>query len=366
MSKVSPARRIAWPLAKLLAFAAVTLVVTGLLAQSLGAPPVGSLWGGGAPSYHARFTDVTGVLPGDDVRIAGVKVGRVTRVRLVDTATPAAAGGAVAELTFTVDRDVPLPTSVRATIRYRNLVGQRYLALAEGPGGAATLGGTLRPGGTIPLPQTAPALDLTTLFNGFQPLFSALNPHDVNTLAYEIIQVLQGEAGTVAGLLHHSASLISTLADRDAVIAKVIGNLNAVLSTLDGRRAALAQTIDALQQFVSGLSADRTAIGQAVTSISDLTSATAGLLKDARPDLSADIGGLGSLAGILNDNSATIDATLAQLPGEYQSLTRTASYGSWFNFFLCDFDGRVTLPGAGSVNPASFGSPAAACKGGGR
>ena len=59
-------------------FAAVTLVLTGLLAQSLGVPPIDSLWSGGAPSYRARFTDVTGVLPGDDVRIAGVKVGRIT------------------------------------------------------------------------------------------------------------------------------------------------------------------------------------------------------------------------------------------------------------------------------------------------
>jgi phospholipid/cholesterol/gamma-HCH transport system substrate-binding protein len=331
----------------------VTLVVTGLLAQSLGMPPVSALWGGGPPSYRARFTDVTGVLPGDDVRIAGVKVGRVTQVRLVDNS--------IAELRFTVDGAVPLPASVRATVRYRNLVGQRYLALTEGPGGA----GSLRPGATIPLSQTAPALDLTTLFNGFRPLFSALDPHDVNTLAYEIIQVLQGEAGTVAGLLQHSASLISTLADRDAVIARVIGNLNTVLSTLDSRRQALSQTVDQLQQFVSGLSADRVAIGQAVTSIGGLTAATGDLLQQARPDLTADIGGLGSLAGILNDNSAVIDATLARLPGEYQALTRTASYGSWFNFFLCDFDGRVSLPGAGSVNPASLGSPAAACKSGG-
>jgi phospholipid/cholesterol/gamma-HCH transport system substrate-binding protein len=145
----------------------------------------------------------------------------------------------------------------------------------------------------------------------------------------------------------------------------VIGNLNTVLSALDSRRNALSQTIDQLQQFVSGLSADRTSIGQAVTSIGSLTQATGSLVQQARPDLSADISGLGSLAGILNDNSAVIDATLARLPGEYQSLTRTASYGSWFNFFLCDFDGRVTLPGAGAVNPATFGSPAASCTSGG-
>src|SRR5256885_16387471 len=110
----SPSRRVAAPLVKLLAFAAATLVLTGLLAQSLGAPSVGSLLRAGVPSYRARFTDVTGVLPGDDVRIAGVKVGRVTKVRLVDAGTPAVTGGATAELQFTVDRDVPLPTSVRA------------------------------------------------------------------------------------------------------------------------------------------------------------------------------------------------------------------------------------------------------------
>ena len=70
------------------------------------------------------------------------------------------------------------------------------------------------------------------LFNGFRPLFTALNPDDVNKLAYEIIQVLQGEGGTVASLLRRTASLTNTLADRDAVIGRVITNLNSVLATL--------------------------------------------------------------------------------------------------------------------------------------
>jgi phospholipid/cholesterol/gamma-HCH transport system substrate-binding protein len=344
------------PLVKLLVFAAVTVVLTTLLAQQLGSLSLGSLSfgllsSGGGSGYRARFTDVTGVLAGDDVRIAGVKVGRVTRVRLVDNS--------VAELSFTVDSQVPLPATVRATIRYRNLIGQRYVALTEGAGT-----GRLKPGGVIPLSQTAPALDLTVLFNGFRPLFTALRPHDVNNLAYEIIQVLQGEGGTVSSLLTHTASLTTALADRDAVIGRVITNLNTVLSTLDDRRGALDATIVQLRQFVSGLAADRTAIGSAISNIGGLTEATGSLLRDARPDLAHDLSGLGSLAGILNDNSAVIDRTLHNLPGQYQALTSTASYGSWFNFFLCDFDGRVALPGVGTVNPATFSSSAARCTGG--
>lgn len=336
-------RKIAAPLVKLVVFATVTLLLTAALAQTLG-----SLSTGGT-TYRARFTDVTGLLVGDEVRIAGVRVGQVSGIRVVDNS--------VAEVAFTVEENVPLATSVRAKIRYRNLVGQRYVALSEGPGD----GRPLRANGLIPLSQTAPALDLTALFRGFRPLFTALTPGDVNKLAYEIIQVLQGEGGTVASLLQRTASLTNTLADRDAVIGRVITNLNTVLSTLADRDQNLDQTISQLQLFVSGLAADRTAIGDALTNLSDLTGATASLLREGRPAIAADVGSLDKLAGTLNRNAAVIDGTLGRLPDRYESLTRVASYGSWFNFFLCDFDGRVAVPGQAPVNPATMSSAAARC-----
>jgi phospholipid/cholesterol/gamma-HCH transport system substrate-binding protein len=341
-------RNVAAPLLKLTIFATITLVLTGLLAQTLGSLGVGGT------TYRARFTDVTGLLVGDDVRIAGVRVGQVSHLRVVDNA--------VAEVTFTVSADVPLAASTRARIRYRNLVGQRYVALAEGPGD----GRPLPPDGLIPAAQTTPALDLTVLFNGFRPLFTALTPDDVNKLAYEIIQVLQGEGGTVAGLLQRTASLTNALADRDAVIGRVVTNLNSVLSTVDERDRNLDQTILRLQQFVSGLSADRTAIGDALRNLADLTGATASLLGDARPAIAADVNSLGTVAGTLNDNATVIDQTLNSVPDRARALTRVASYGSWFNFFLCDFDGRVSLAGGAAVDPASFNSVAARCNTSGR
>jgi phospholipid/cholesterol/gamma-HCH transport system substrate-binding protein len=340
-------RSVTAPLVKLLVFAAVTIVLTASLARTLGA------FSGGGTTYRARFTDVTGLLDGDDVRIAGVKVGAVTGIRVVDDT--------VAEVSFTVREDVPLDTGVLARIRYRNLVGQRYMALSEGPGG----GQRLHAHGLIPPARTAPALDLTVLFNGFRPLFTALSPEDVNRLSYEIIKVLQGESGTVSSLLARTASLTGTLADRDAVIGRVITNLNAVLSTLDGREGALDQTISQLQQFVSGLSADRDAIGAALADIGALTAATGSLLGDGRPAIAADVAGLRDVAGNLNANAATLDRTLAGLPGRYTDLTRVASYGSWFNFYLCDFDGRVGLAGQPVLDPPAFDSPAVRCATGG-
>jgi phospholipid/cholesterol/gamma-HCH transport system substrate-binding protein len=331
------------PLWKFVCFAVVTVALTGALAQTLGS------LGFGGVSYRARFTDVTGVLPGDDVRISGVKVGRVKDVRLV--------GKGLAELEFTVDDAIALPTSTRAKIRYRNLVGQRYVALYEGP-----TAGALARGGLIPVTQTSPALDLTALFNGFRPLFAGLEADGVNRFAYEIIQVLQGERGTMADLLRRTASLTTTLADRDEAIARVVSNLSAVLATLGDRDRELSRTIKVLQELVSGLSADREAIGAALSGIGDLASATSSLLAEARPSLKADIGLLGTLAGTLNRNAEVIDGTLRRLPGRLDALTGVAASGSWFNFYLCDFDGKVTAASS-TVRVPTFSSGAARCKG---
>ena len=189
------------------------------------------------------FTDVTGLNKGDDVRIAGVRYGQVKGVKVTSDHN--------AQVTFTVKKDLPLTTTTLAAVRYLNLVGQRYLALNEGAGGAPPL----RPGGVIPRANTTPPLDLTVLFNGFRPLFQALSPQDVNQLSFEVIQVLQGEGGTIDELLAHTASLTNTIADRDAVVGDVITNLNTVLSTIEQRDTGLSDLILQLQRLVSGLSA---------------------------------------------------------------------------------------------------------------
>jgi phospholipid/cholesterol/gamma-HCH transport system substrate-binding protein len=333
-------------LIKLVVFIVVTVLATGLLAAT-----IGNLRFGGTTSYDALFTDATGLLKGDDVRIAGVRVGEVDGV-----AVARRGDRSVARVTFNVDSDRPVAVSTHAQIRYRNLVGQRYVALSEGAGS----GRVLTEHGTIPLRQTQPALDLTVLFNGFKPLFAALNPQDVNAFAMEIIKTLQGEAGDVNSLLGHTASLTSTLADRDAVIGRTIDNLNAVLGTVDERGKQLSTLISELQRFVSGLATDREAIGASLTNIANLADATAGLVKEGRPAIRVDVKELGAVAGTLDDNKKVVAGVLQRLPGKLDTITRTATYGSWFNFYLCDFEGRVILSNTITYTP-NYHSSAARC-----
>jgi phospholipid/cholesterol/gamma-HCH transport system substrate-binding protein len=238
---------------KLLIFIVVTTLATSLLVVT-----IGNITFGDTKQYKAVFSDATGVVNGDDVRIAGVKVGNVEDIEIFDQDK--------AVVTFKVDSDSQLTASTNATIRYRNLVGQRYIALTPGVGSPSIM----REGDTIPLKQTSPALDLTVLFNGFKPLFEALSPADINKLSYEIITVFQGEGGTLESLLAHTASVTSTLAGRDKIIGELITNLNQVMVTLGNRDEELSDLLIQLRTFVSGLSQDREAILGSLESISDL------------------------------------------------------------------------------------------------
>ena len=318
-------------LVKLLLFAAATVLATGTLAAT-----IANIQLGDRTTYRAVFTDVTGLSPGHEVRIAGVRVGSVDDIRVADDRNHAV-------VTFDVASTSVLTQGTVATIKYRNLVGERYIALTQGAGGAAPL----EADATIPPERTHPALDLTVLFNGFKPLFAALSPKDVNELSGEIISVLQGEGGSINSLLAHTASLTSTLADRDQVIGRTIDDLTTVLDTVSQNADSFGSLLDQLQRFVSGLAADRKAIGQSLTNINSVTAELADLLHDDRPVVKEDLAQLRTLAGTLAEpgNTREFEQFVQRAPGKVRTITRTATYGSWFNFYLCRFDAKnVILP----------------------
>jgi phospholipid/cholesterol/gamma-HCH transport system substrate-binding protein len=317
---------------KLVIFIVATTMATGVLVVL-----IGNITFQHSHHYKAVFSDATGVNPGDDVRIAGVKVGSVKKVEVVDRTR--------ALVSFTVAKSSIVTKSSTATIRYRNLVGQRYISLTQGVGDLAQMASD----STIPMSRTQPALDLTVLFNGFKPLFAALSPADINKLSAEVISVFQGEGGNFNALLQNTASITNTLADRDKVIGDTIDNLNSVLRTLSGRDKQLNALITQFQRFMAGLVQDKDAILNSLDSVSNLAEQTSDLVTGIRPSFVKDVKGLRQVAGNLNTGRSEIDRALQILPIKLTKIGRTAIYGSFFNFYLCDFKGNVVLPTGGKL-----------------
>jgi phospholipid/cholesterol/gamma-HCH transport system substrate-binding protein len=333
-------KRTTFDMVKLVIFILVTTIATGLLVLT-----IGNVSFNGSRTFKAEFADATGVVKGDDIRIAGVKVGTVKDVEISNRTR--------ALVTFSVADATTLTGATHATIRYRNLVGQRYISLTQEVGDSDPLD----EGDTIPVERTEPALDLTVLFNGFKPLFQALSPSDLNAFSYEIVQVFQGEGGTLESLLGHTASVTSTLAARDEVIGDLIDNLNLVLDHLGDRDEQLSDLILTFKAFIGGLKDDRNAILTSLDQISELSVQTAGLVRGIRAPFVEDIRQLRRFTTNTLRNKGELDRALQVLPIKLNKVGRTAIYGSFFNFYLCQFQGKIRLPGITVPLQYNTGSP---------
>ncbi|MFL6174782.1 MAG: MCE family protein [Marmoricola sp.] len=310
-------------------FAVVTSLMIGLLGTLIGNISLNE-----SRTYYGLFSDATGVFKGDRVRVSGVEVGSVKGLKLVSRG-----GRKVARLEFSVEKSVPVFPDAKLELRYENIVGQRYLNISE----SAQPGASAKSGTTFPVSQTTPALSLTELFNGFQPLFRALDPERLNTFSFELVRALQGESGSLQSLMRNTAQLTNSIADKDQVIGSVVSNLNTVLQTVGDRDEKLTSLIVQFRNLMTGLAGQADVIGASLPSLDRLLSATSGTLAEIRAPLKQSLTGLNSVAGSLYADRSTLDASLKHLPFTLRTLARTGSYGSWFNFYVCGIQLNITL-----------------------
>jgi phospholipid/cholesterol/gamma-HCH transport system substrate-binding protein len=283
-------------------------------------------------SYIAEFSNGSGLKDGQFVRASGVEVGKVNKVRLTD-------GGTKVQVDFVVDRSIPLYQSTTAQIRYLNLFADRYLELKRGEGEGADR--VLPPGGFIPLSRTSPALDLDALIGGFKPLFRALDPEKVNTIASAIITVFQGQGGTINDILDQTAQLTAHLAQRDQAIGEVVKNLNVVLDTTVRHRKEFDQTVDNFERLITGLQNHADPLAAGVANISTAAGTVADLLAENRALLHKEINYLQALQQPLVDQRDQLSDLIHKTPTALNLIGRSIGlYGDWVNFYLCDLSIR--------------------------
>jgi phospholipid/cholesterol/gamma-HCH transport system substrate-binding protein len=315
------------PAIKFGVFAVIMTVLTAFLFMVFG-----QFRSGDVNTYSATFHDVSDLQSGDTVRVAGARVGTVSDVRLEEDNS--------VTVTFNADNGVRLTTGTQAAVRYLNLVGDRYLELVDTPGSTRLL----PPGSVIPVERTSPALDLDLLLGGLKPVIQGLNARDVNALSASLLQIMQGQDGTMESLLSKTSSFTSTLADNGQVVQQLIDNLKDVLATVSKDGAQFSALLDRMQHLVTELSNQRDPIGEAVDALDKGTASIADLLTQARPPLAGTIDQLNRLAPNLAQEKDRLDTALQKAPENYRKLVRVGSYGNFLQLFLCGVTLRLNDP----------------------
>ncbi|MGO8941600.1 MAG: MlaD family protein [Mycobacterium sp.] len=322
------------PLIGLTLFMVVAVTLTWLVYVSLRRDVAGK-----TASYSAVFTDVYGLREGDDVRMAGVRVGRVEKIDL---------DGKLAKVSFAVQQEQRLYGNTVASVTYQNIVGQRYLGLSLGKEGTPDL---LPPGSVVPSERTEPSFDVTALLNGYEPLFSLFNPRDADNLTKAVIESLQGDTSSLATLVSQTTTLTETFAGRDQDLGGVITNLNKVVGNLaaqnDNLDGVITQTGDMVSELdrrrpelVSSVGTLARVLGRLSASAADVYPAAREFI-DRQPGATRHILSVEPQVAFFGDN----------IPIMMKGIIRAGNQGAFGNGYVCDVNLFGFFPGLNDVVP---------------
>jgi phospholipid/cholesterol/gamma-HCH transport system substrate-binding protein len=275
---------------------------------------------------QAAFEDATGVLKGDSVKVAGIDVGRVRGFQIED-------GQAVVE--FTVDDDVELPKDSTATLRWRNVLGQRFLYLF--PGGENEL---FEEGDRIPAEQTDDVADIGELLNKAGPILKAIDPRDANAFLDSVNTALEGNEQDVRQLIDDGAQLAETLADEDENIKQLISSADKIMAAYASQDDALGQIFDDLDTVGSVLRRRINDVTSLVDNFSEVQAQLDELVTTNRGNIDASLSSLEKVAKTLKNNRANLAETLETLPFGVSGYWQTTSWGEWFNVRIVQINVR--------------------------
>lgn len=305
-----------------------SFVIVGIIAAVLVSNTLRVPVSGPTTTYHIAFTDAEGLVEGNPVTMSGVRIGRVSSVRFA----PQSDGTSLADVEVEIQRDRELPQQIHAAIRYGDMLGARYIALSEGRPGQPGRNGT-----TIPVDATSPPVNLTALMNGFQPLFSALDPKQVNELARGFVDTFEGRDGSVQLLLRQIGTMGSNLSANSAIFARLITNLNELMSTMDAHNSQLTELFKGLSSLTSAVVGDNGQLAALLSSGDRAVSALAQMMTSAGGNFQQALTGLESVTAAWIPNTPAFTEFLRQFPILAGKINQSGRYGGFMMLYLCNF-----------------------------
>ncbi|MFT3662062.1 MAG: MCE family protein [Gordonia sp. (in: high G+C Gram-positive bacteria)] len=325
-----PVASIRKPLIGFTAFTLVALFMTYLIWSTLG-----RTLDGDASDYRVSFNDASGLAVGDDVRMAGVRVGRVESIDLKD---------GKAQVGFDVVNDQKVYENTQGAIRYQNLIGQRYLQLTiygEERGKQLSKGSELKLDGLD-------SFDVSRLLAGFQPVFETLSPDQVNDLTISLINTFQeGDTVSLTNTVRQIGKVAGDMADRDQVLGTIINNLAVVMRELAQQGDQVEALIDNTAKLVEGLNQNSATFGRSIQLIGRTADGFSNVL--AKSEQSLQTAGLKarSATSKLINIGGSLDRAAVTLPEFLVHLPMVMSQGTYLNIYACELDisfGGVFLP----------------------
>jgi phospholipid/cholesterol/gamma-HCH transport system substrate-binding protein len=284
----------------------------------------------GGTKYSANFTEAAGLRADNEVRIAGVKVGRVSDVELE---------GDHVRVDFRID-DAWLGDNTRAAIKVKTLLGQKYLALD--PQGTEELDNDE----PIPTARTMSPYDVIEAFSDLSKNVDAINTDQLAQSFRTMSETFSGTPDEVSGALDGLSALSQTISKRDEQLQKLLDNTAQVSKTVADRNGDFERLLQDGNLLLQELHARRDSINSLLTGTQELSQQLSGMVDDNQKQLGPALQQLDQVTKLLQRNQENLNQSLANFAPFTRLFSNVLGNGRWFDTYICGF----LPPAIGPVN----------------
>ena len=277
---------------------------------------------GGGDTYHAMFTEAGGLKVNDEVRIAGVRVGKVDEVELA---------GDEVRVSFKVDDAAAFGGDTRAAIKVKTILGAMFLALE--PAG----GGRLDEGATIPAARTSSPFDVVEAFEGLASTSAQIDTDQLAESLTTLADLTRNTPEEFRGALDGLSRLSSNVAAKDEQLNTLLVNLERVSTVLDERDQDIVKLMEDSDVLFRALVARREAVHDLLVSSTTLSQELTRLIDQSREDLEPALAHLENVVAVLNKNEDNLDSSLRLMAPFYRVFANTLGTGPWFDTWISNF-----------------------------
>jgi phospholipid/cholesterol/gamma-HCH transport system substrate-binding protein len=289
---------------------------------------------GGGDTYTAAFTESGGLKVDDPVRIAGVRVGKVTGIEL---------DGDHVKVTFNVKTDSGFGSQTGAAIRINTLLGAMYLALE--PAGS----GQLATGKEIPVERTTSPFDVVEAFSGLADTADEIDTDQLAESLTTLADLTRNTPEEFKAALSGVSRLSSNIADKSDRINLLLRNLERVSTVLNDRDEDIIALMKDSDTLFQALVQRREAVHNLLVSTASLSKELTALVRQSREDLKPALTQLDDVVGILNKNEENIDNSLRLMAPFYRVFTNTLGNGPWFDTYIQNLPPVPDLTNGGGI-----------------
>ena len=274
---------------------------------------------GGGDTYYAAFSESGGLEPNDEVRIAGVRVGKVENVELE---------GDHVRVTFRVDTASQFGDDTHAAIKIKTLLGAMYLALE--PAGS----GQLDEGAEIPVERTSSPYDVVDAFSGLAETSERIDTDRLAASLTTLADLTRNTPEEFRQALDGVSRLSANVAARDEQINSLLKNLDRVSGVLNERDNDIIGLMKDSDVLFRALVARRDAVHNLLTSTTRLSKELTALIEQSRADLKPALDHLDHVLVVLNKNEDNLDNSLRLMEPFYRVFASTLGNGPWFDTYI--------------------------------